>query len=60
VAPSAELADVLAKTAFLLGARGARDFLAPMADTGVAAVLVPACGVPVLVGALDIVEDADG
>ena len=60
VAPSAELADVLAKTAFLLGARAARDFLAPMAGSGVGAVLVPARGAPVLVGALDVVEDADG
>lgn len=60
VAPSAELADVLAKTAFLLGARAARDFLAPLADTGVGAVLVPARGAPVLIGALDVVEDVDG
>ncbi len=34
VAPRAELADVLAKTAFLLGLRGARDFLSQMHAVG--------------------------
>ncbi len=52
IAGSAELADVFAKTAFLLGARDGRRFLER--QPGIAAVLVQRGGPPVLVGALDV------
>lgn len=55
-APSAELADVLAKTAFLLGARAGRRFLER--QLGVGAVLVPGSGALVVVGDLDVREVA--
>lgn len=56
VAPTAELADVLAKTAFLLGARDGRRFLERHPETG--AVLVQAGGGCLFVGALDVREVA--
>lgn len=56
VAPSAELADVLAKTAFLLGARDGRRFLE--GQPGIGAVLVRACGEPLFVGVLHVREVA--
>jgi thiamine biosynthesis lipoprotein len=55
-APSAELADVLAKTAFLLGAREGRRFLE--GRPGVGGVLVCASGEPVFAGVLDVREVA--
>ncbi len=54
VAPSAELADVLAKTSLLLGAREGRAFLER--QPGVGGVLVLDDGRPVFAGALDIRE----
>ncbi len=56
VAPSAELADVFAKTALLLGARQGRRFLERHA--GVGGVLVHRSGVPLFVGALEVREVA--
>lgn len=56
VAASAERADVLAKTAFLLGAREGRRFLERL--PGIAAVLVEDSGALVFVGALDVREVA--
>jgi thiamine biosynthesis lipoprotein len=56
IAPTAELADVLAKTAFLLGAREGRRFLER--QPGVGAVLVPGHGPQILVGAVDVREVA--
>ena len=53
VAPTAELADVLAKTVFLLGAASAPAFLADR--PGVGAVVVPATGDPIVIGAVDLV-----
>jgi thiamine biosynthesis lipoprotein len=54
VAPTAELADVLAKTAFLLGAREGRRFLERQPKIG--AVLVQQSGDLLFVGALDVRE----
>jgi FAD:protein FMN transferase len=55
IAPSTELADVLAKTAFLLGARDGRRFLER--QQGVGAVLVPRSrGTPVFVGDIEVRE----
>jgi thiamine biosynthesis lipoprotein len=56
VAPTAERADVLAKTAFLLGARAGRAFLERQPDTG--GILVGEHGRPVFVGRLDVREVA--
>lgn len=56
VAPSAEVADVLAKTAFLLGARGGQRFLERQPRVG--GVLVPANGAPLIIGHLDVREVA--
>jgi thiamine biosynthesis lipoprotein len=56
VAPSAELADVLAKTMFLLGAQDACHFLEQRPNVG--GVLVRAAGRPLFVGALDVREVA--
>jgi len=58
VAPCAELADVLAKTAFVLGAERGRAFLARWARVG--AILVPAHGAPIVCGALDLVTLSEG
>ncbi len=52
IAPTAELADVLAKTAFLLGAQAGRRFLERQLH--VSAVLVPSTGALVVVGEVDI------
>jgi thiamine biosynthesis lipoprotein len=54
VAPTAELADVLAKTVFVLGAERGRAFLARTAAAG--AILVPAVGAPIACGAVDVVS----
>jgi thiamine biosynthesis lipoprotein len=54
IAPSAELADVLAKTAFVLGAHEARRFLER--QPGIGAVLVPERGSPIFVGTVDVRE----
>ena len=54
LAPTTELADVLAKTAFILGARAAIALLAGVPR--VAAVLVPRAGPPILLGPLDVRE----
>lgn len=51
-APSAELAEVLAKTAFLLGAARGRRFL--VGRDAIAAILVGADGRPAIVGDLDV------
>ncbi len=56
LAPSAEVADVFAKTAFLLGARAGYRFLER--QPGVGGVLVPANGAPLFVGHLDVREVA--
>lgn len=56
IGPSAELADVLAKTAFLLGAREGRRFLER--QSGISAVLLPKHGRPTFVGAIDVREVA--
>jgi FAD:protein FMN transferase len=56
-APTTELADVLAKTAFLLGRREGSAFLER--QTNVGAVLVPRSGTPVFVGNLDVREVGD-
>ncbi len=56
VAPSTELADVLAKTALLLGARAGRRFLER--QPGIGAVLVPRNGAPLFVGTVDVREVA--
>lgn len=53
-APSTELADVLAKVAFVLGPREAPAFLERQAE--VSAVLVPRCGRPIFVGRVDVRE----
>jgi thiamine biosynthesis lipoprotein len=53
-APTAELADIVAKTAFLLGARAGRAFVERRADLG--AVLVPHAGAPIVCGEVDIKE----
>lgn len=53
-APSGELADVFAKTAFLLGAEEGRRFLE--LQPGVGAVLVRRSGKPLFVGDLDLRE----
>lgn len=53
-AATTELADVLAKTAFILGARSGRAFL--QRQPGVGAVLVPRQGALLLVGELDVRE----
>lgn len=58
VAPHAELADVLAKTAFLLGAHEARRFLER--QPGVGGVLVRRCGEVVFAGSVDVREVSDG
>lgn len=55
-APSTELADVLAKVAFVLGPREAPAFLERQA--AVSAVLVPRCGRPLFVGNVDVREVA--
>ncbi|MCE9575897.1 MAG: FAD:protein FMN transferase [Deltaproteobacteria bacterium] len=55
VAPTAELADVLAKTAFLLGARAATRFLD--GRVGLGAVLVDRGGGVALVGEVELVTD---
>jgi thiamine biosynthesis lipoprotein len=47
-APTAELADVLAKAAFVLGARGGRALLERWQDVG--AVFVPTSGAPIAFG----------
>jgi thiamine biosynthesis lipoprotein len=49
-APTAELADVLAKTAFLLGTRAGRELIERRSDIG--AVLVPHAGFPIVCGDL--------
>lgn len=54
IAATAEQADVLAKTAFLLGAREGRRFLER--QPGVGAVLIPTHGLPMAVGAVDVRE----
>ncbi|MFT3771746.1 MAG: FAD:protein FMN transferase [Minicystis sp.] len=56
LAPSAELADVLAKTAFLLGARAARRFLERLSRIG--AVLVRRDGAIEIIGDVEVVDDA--
>lgn len=56
LAPSAELADVLAKTAFMLGVRGARRFLDRF--TRVGAVLVRRNGELSIVGDVEVATDA--
>lgn len=56
LASSAEVADVLAKTAFLLGARDGYRFLER--QPGVGGVLVKANGAPLFVGHLDVREVA--
>lgn len=56
VAPSAEVADVFAKTAFLLGTRAGHRFLER--QPGIGGVLVPANGAALFVGALDVREVA--
>lgn len=53
-APSTELADVLAKVAFVLGPRDAPAFLESRAE--VSAVLVPRSGRPIFVGHVDVRE----
>ena len=53
VAPTAELADVLAKTVFVLGADAGREFLASWPEAG--AVLVCAMGAPIVCGLVDLV-----
>lgn len=55
-APSAELAEVLAKTAFILGSRLASRWLA--AQPRVAAVLIPRDGLPIFIGELELREVA--
>jgi thiamine biosynthesis lipoprotein len=54
MAPSAELADVLAKAALLLGAREAHRFLESQPEIG--AVLVNERGSPIFVGAVEVRE----
>jgi thiamine biosynthesis lipoprotein len=54
IAPKAELADVLAKTAFLLGAQHGRRFLER--QPGIGAVLVPRSARVLFIGALDVRE----
>jgi len=49
-APTAELADVLAKTSFLLGARAGRELIEQR--DGIGAVLVPHAGFPIVCGDL--------
>lgn len=53
-APTTELADVLAKTAFLLGPAEAPPWLAR--QEGVSAVLIPRAGDPIFVGELELRE----
>jgi thiamine biosynthesis lipoprotein len=57
VAPTVELADVLAKVAFLLGSAQARRFLERQPDVG--AVLVRRTGDLVVVGDVDLRDTAD-
>ncbi len=57
-APTAELADVLAKTALLLGVRSARAFLERRSDVG--AVLLTRTGRLQFVGAVDVREVSHG
>lgn len=57
-APTAELSDVLAKTAFLLGTQQGRRFI--QRQPGIGAVLVPRNAAPILIGALDVREAARG
>lgn len=57
-APTAELADVLAKTALLLGVRSARAFLERRSDVG--AVLITRNGRLHFVGAVDVREVSHG
>jgi thiamine biosynthesis lipoprotein len=54
VAASAELADVLAKTVFVLGARAGQAFLEGRPAVG--AVLVPITGAPIICGSVDVVR----
>ncbi len=56
-APTTELADVLAKAAFVLGPREAPAFLERQAK--VSAVLVPRDGPPIFVGSVDVREVGD-
>jgi thiamine biosynthesis lipoprotein len=53
-APTAELADVLAKTVFVLGANAGRAFVERRSEIG--AVLVPATGAPIVCGAVEVVS----
>jgi len=52
-APTAELADVLAKTVFVLGARAGEAFVDRI---GIGAVLVRASGTPIVCGAVEVVR----
>jgi thiamine biosynthesis lipoprotein len=54
VAPTAELADVVAKTVFVLGVRAGRAFVER--DPRLGAVLVRTTGAPIACGAIDVVE----
>jgi thiamine biosynthesis lipoprotein len=54
VATTAELSEVLAKTAFVLGAEPGRAFLDGIA--GVGAILVPVAGAPISCGAVEVVS----
>lgn len=58
IAPRAELADVLAKTAFLLGAREGRRFLERQPHAG--GVLVRRDGSPLFIGDVDVREVGHG
>lgn len=53
LAPTAELADVLAKTVFVLGAEAGQDLIAGWKDVG--AILVPSTGPFIACGAVDVV-----
>jgi len=55
VAPSAELADVYAKTAFVLGSRDGRTFLADRGAAGIAGVLVARDAID-YVGEIEVVD----
>jgi thiamine biosynthesis lipoprotein len=54
VAPTAELAEVLAKTVFVLGAHAGRAFLERRTDVG--GVLVRTLGEPIVCGSVDVVK----
>ena len=54
VAPTAELADVLAKTVFVLGAQRGQAFLERSKMGCVGAILVPAVGAPIVCGIVDV------